>query len=381
MKKYQCLLSELLNFNCNPTCVLCNHLLLRPVWNRYTVGHEDKVGRSATSFLSLRPVHLSVCLSPTSTISILIVIFHFISFHFILSLSTFQGLSLDLLNIPYAKTTPVNKTNFISFCLQKLWNNGFQNRGIKLWWSRWVLNVSHPVKTINKLTQAISDLTAEDEVCFEGSGSAEDNEFDAVVGALEEILLGDVFQNAQKGFCDEHCGTTLKPKNFEFEIGSFTIADWSVFLQWLADKFTDGEENKIEYTDLFQTYTIIIEKSLDDELKAKIPVSFNICNNYKIVMCLSVPATHFNALFVQDFDMTKFEALLVDRKGENYCIFSSNFDWTYLQMIHRIKVESWYCKLIYPCFYNLYRWNWCRNIWLADVTRRLRWIQTTDALT
>lgn len=47
-------------------------------------------------------------------------------------------------------------------------------------------------------------------MCFEGSGSAEDNEFDAVVGALEEILLGDVFQNVQKGFCDEHCGTVSK---------------------------------------------------------------------------------------------------------------------------------------------------------------------------
>lgn len=48
--------------------------------------------------------------------------------------------------------------------------------------------------------------TEEDEVCFEESGSAEDNEFDAVVGALEEILLGEAFQKVQKGFCDEHCG-------------------------------------------------------------------------------------------------------------------------------------------------------------------------------
>lgn len=51
-------------------------------------------------------------------------------------------------------------------------------------------------------------------MCFEGSGSAEDNEFDAVVGALEEILLGDVFQSVQKGFCDEHCGSVSKLKEF-----------------------------------------------------------------------------------------------------------------------------------------------------------------------
>jgi hypothetical protein len=51
-------------------------------------------------------------------------------------------------------------------------------------------------------------------VCFEESGSAEDNEFDAVVGALEEILLGEAFQNVQKGFCDEHCGMLhLREKN------------------------------------------------------------------------------------------------------------------------------------------------------------------------
>jgi The ARF-like 2 binding protein BART len=109
-----------------------------------------------------------------------------------------------------------------------------------------------------------------------------------------------------------------------FKFGSYKIADSSHLLLWLADKFTDGEENKIEYTDLFQTYTIIIEKSLDDELKAKIPVSMNICNTYYTIIHLSVSATHSNALFIQDFDMTKFEALLVDRKGENHCIFSSN---------------------------------------------------------
>ena len=300
-----------------------------------------------------RPHHFTLTSSPgppppgPSLSNISLFIFRIISS---LSLSTFQRLSLDLLHISYAQTTRVNKSKFISFCLQKLWNNGFQNRGIKLWWSRWVLNISHPVETINKLTQTFSDLTAEDEVCFEGSGSAEDNEFDAVVGALEEILLGDVFQNAQKGFCDEHCGTTSKSRDFEFETGSFTIADWSLLLLWFADKFADGEENKIEYTDLFQTYTIIIEKSLDDELKAKIPVSFNICNTYKVIMYWSLSATHFNALFIQDFDMTKFEALLVDRKGENHCIFSDNNEKIDLQTIHRIKVKSWYCKLTLSLF-------------------------------
>jgi hypothetical protein len=43
-------------------------------------------------------------------------------------------------------------------------------------------------------------------VFYQGSGSVEDNEFDGIVGALEEILLGDAFTTIQKAFCDEHCG-------------------------------------------------------------------------------------------------------------------------------------------------------------------------------
>ena len=37
--------------------------------------------------------------------------------------------------------------------------------------------------------------------------------------------------------------------------------------------FVDSEENKVEYTELFQAYTVIVEKALDDELHRKIPVS------------------------------------------------------------------------------------------------------------
>lgn len=135
-------------------------------------------------------------------------------------------------------------------------------------------------------------------MCFEGSGSAEDNEFDAVVGALEEILLGDVFQSVQKGFCDEHCGTVSKLQEFWIEFWlqfnrSLTITYCNDFN---LDKFTDSEENKIEYTELFQTYTVIIEKSLDDELTAKIPVRFIISINWKIIFYVTLYLTHFQIL-------------------------------------------------------------------------------------
>ena len=45
----------------------------------------------------------------------------------------------------------------------------------------------------------------------------------------------------------------------------------------MSDKFSESEENKVQYTELFLEYTEIIEKALDEELTSKIPVS-NISN-------------------------------------------------------------------------------------------------------
>jgi hypothetical protein len=36
------------------------------------------------------------------------------------------------------------------------------------------------------------------------SKSTEDNEFDSVISALEDILFSEIFQNFQKKFCDDH---------------------------------------------------------------------------------------------------------------------------------------------------------------------------------
>ena len=49
----------------------------------------------------------------------------------------------------------------------------------------------------------------------------------------------------------------------------------------VSDKFSDSEENKVQYTELFLEYTEIIEKALDEELTSKIPVS-NISNSWLI---------------------------------------------------------------------------------------------------
>jgi hypothetical protein len=39
------------------------------------------------------------------------------------------------------------------------------------------------------------------------------------------------------------------------------------------EKFSETEENRLEYTDLFQTYTNMVEEMLQRKLNEKIPVS------------------------------------------------------------------------------------------------------------
>ena len=116
-------------------------------------------------------------------------------------------------------------------------------------------------------------MKGDEDVCYEGSGSLEDNKFDAVVGALEEILLGESFSKIQKGFCDVHCGESLDCKWADFQlVFSNPFFSFSHFHSATVT-FVDSEENKVEYTELFQAYTVIVEKALDDELHRKIPVS------------------------------------------------------------------------------------------------------------
>lgn len=83
----------------------------------------------------------------------------------------------------------------------------------------------------------------EDLICDEGvTGSAEDNEFDAIVGALESVLLDDSFTAVQNAFYEKY----------------YAI-------------FEDKEENKIEYTSIFEEYTALVEKTLEERLNLLIP--------------------------------------------------------------------------------------------------------------
>lgn len=79
-------------------------------------------------------------------------------------------------------------------------------------------------------------------ICCGQGGSAADNEFDEAVGALEEIIMEQDFVKVQTDFCKKHCAV-----------------------------FEDSEENKLEYTDVFNAYTDTIEKHLETRLTSRIP--------------------------------------------------------------------------------------------------------------
>eukprot|EP00937_MAST-01D_sp_MAST-1D-sp2_P005866 g5866.t1 len=71
--------------------------------------------------------------------------------------------------------------------------------------------------------------------------SDEENKFDAIVGALEEVLLDGDFVSLQDDFCTEHCGV-----------------------------FEDTDENKLQYTEIFFQYTERIEGFIAERLTATI---------------------------------------------------------------------------------------------------------------
>ncbi|KAL3133711.1 ADP-ribosylation factor-like protein 2-binding protein [Trebouxia sp. C0010 RCD-2024] len=85
---------------------------------------------------------------------------------------------------------------------------------------------------------------AEDEVCAQDDGALDLDacHFDATVGVLQDILLDPSFQEVQTAFCQKHC-----------------------------HKFEDADENKLFYTQVFQEYQAVVERSLEQRLSAAIP--------------------------------------------------------------------------------------------------------------
>lgn len=70
------------------------------------------------------------------------------------------------------------------------------------------------------------DNCDEFEITGEGEQDPETMKFDEIIGALEEFIMNPEFQDAQETFCRGECGP-----------------------------FEDTDENKLEYTEVFDRYT------------------------------------------------------------------------------------------------------------------------------
>merc|ERR1711998_302205 len=88
------------------------------------------------------------------------------------------------------------------------------------------------------------DEDEEEDLAFvsNGGGSGEDDIFDAIVGKLEEIIMDEEFSEQTTEFMGVHCV-----------------------------HFERGDEQKLEYTDIFQRYTTLIEEHVERGLSEGVP--------------------------------------------------------------------------------------------------------------
>merc|ERR1711939_1025192 len=96
-------------------------------------------------------------------------------------------------------------------------------------------NIGNQTNTSDMLLD--DDFEDEDEdIAFvsTGGGSGEDDMFDAIVGKLEEIIMDDEFNSQVTDFMRTHCTC-----------------------------FERGDEHKLEYMDIFQRYTTLIEEHVE----------------------------------------------------------------------------------------------------------------------
>merc|ERR1712194_57042 len=84
----------------------------------------------------------------------------------------------------------------------------------------------------------------EDDVGLASTGglNADDDFFDASIGVLEEIIMGEEFNQQQHSFMEAHC-----------------------------EAFDRDTELKLEFTEIFQEYTAILEHHIEDGLTQGVP--------------------------------------------------------------------------------------------------------------
>lgn len=127
------------------------------------------------------------------------------------------------------------------------------------------------------------DIDVEDTTCK----TAKTHKFDTIIGHIEDIIIGDRFQQTQDSFME---------KNYR--------------------EFEDTEENKLVYTDIFREYTSKIEQCLGDELKKRIP-------EFSMETFMSTLQRHKNEIVGDIFEMLlsftdfiSFKEMILDYKAE-----------------------------------------------------------------
>ncbi|KAK5669417.1 hypothetical protein QVD99_003812 [Batrachochytrium dendrobatidis] len=95
----------------------------------------------------------------------------------------------------------------------------------------------------SKVKSSITELdTFDNSLVFSSPANSEDALFDTIVGEIETIIMDDKFIALQQAFLSKHCNV-----------------------------FDESDENKLEYTAIFQQYNQYIESYLCKRLKVRLP--------------------------------------------------------------------------------------------------------------
>jgi len=86
-------------------------------------------------------------------------------------------------------------------------------------------------------------IPEEPDMIFAENSNNDQSEFDTIVGCIEDIVIGEKFQDLQESLIGSNCE--------EFDENS--------------------EENKLIYMDIFQGYTKAVEEFIEEELEKRIP--------------------------------------------------------------------------------------------------------------
>ncbi|EKX54011.1 hypothetical protein GUITHDRAFT_100262 [Guillardia theta CCMP2712] len=121
-----------------------------------------------------------------------------------------------------------------------------------------------------------------------GGDNEEDDKFDLIVGALEDIIMDDEFHDLQRKFA------VKAPCHYD-----------------------DTDENKIIYTELFGKYTELIEGFLDARLKATIP-DFSMHDFMELLIAREeeMRSSDVFDVLVSCADFTTFKELMLAHKTE-----------------------------------------------------------------